>query len=312
MLYDLIGVPESELSSFLEDVDGAIVNNGSHYKHKKTSAHSSVSLKFDKFILENVLKHIQDKKPTQGAFAKKSIKELLNPHKNQKYIFISDIKQYFENINYSDVAEEIKKCTQIANSVEMVKDVYFTKDDQLKRGLKASAPISEIVGLKIDSLINSIIHENSSKALTYTRYYDDLMISSDNIEDLKIFKKKLEEKLNSSLGLKLNVKKSRLRVLQGTKALGMRYHNGQVRPTQKYKKKLRAIIFQYKHSDYDENDIYDVYAAKKHVGTVIGSIRYLLDNKPDESEPYEELLADHYEELNRLDDIAKELSEYEE
>lgn len=309
MIHDLIGIKESDFDSLLNNINTATITNGAHWMHDNRSSHSSASVKLDKYIFEELKKYIHSKRPRQGAFSKQTIKMLLEKHADKKYVFITDIRHYFESIRFDIVVDDIQSSLQPTAFTDIIKELYFTPNNELKRGLKGSATISEFVGMKIDGIINPIVHKGNSKKQEYSRYYDDIIISSNSIKELELIKVEIKDLLYKQLGLDLNDKKTRIRNLQGARVLGMRFHNNEIIVPQSFKKKVRAVIHSYERSSYDEAELEGVHSAKSHVGTVIGSIRYLLDSSDSKNVSHEALLAEYYDELERLEAIRKELLE---
>ena len=225
MLHDLIGVSKNDFDNFIGNINSVVIKEGAHWKHVNPSPHDSVSIKFDKYFEDQFKNVISASSPKQGAFCGKSIIQLLEPHSSKKYVLTLDIKNFFGSINFHKVQE----CTKDHSSLQLYSDIihifYFGGDDQLRRGLKGSAAIAEVVGLRIDHLIQKIIY-SSNKDLVYSRYYDDIVISGDSFGDLRSVASVLAKSIYEELGLLLNPKKTRLRILHGSKILGLRFHGG--------------------------------------------------------------------------------------
>jgi hypothetical protein len=309
MIHDLIAVKKSDFDEMIENLDTTIIFNGSYWLHAYKSPHMSTSIKFDKYVFENTKEYILGKRPKQGAFSQQSIKSLLQPHAENIYLLETDIRHYFESIRFELVINDVKSCCDFRDSDNLIRIFYFTGTNHLKRGLKASATISEIVGLKIDGIINNTLYQYPENKYTYSRYYDDIIISSNCLDDLRKIKLKIAESLDVGLGLSLNTKKTRICTLQGSKVLGMRFHNKQIFAPKNFNKNVRAIIHEYETSTYNEDSLDDVSNAKRHIGKIIGSIRYLLDSSDNKNDKYESALADYYDELYKWEDIRKALVE---
>ena len=222
------------------------------------------------------------------------------------YVLTLDIKNFFGSINFYQVEECIKNYSSLQPYSDIIHNFYFGGDDQLRRGLKGSAAIAEVVGLKIDHLIQKTIY--SKKDLIYSRYYDDIVISGDSFDDLRSVASVLAKSIYKELGLLLNPKKTRLRILHGSKILGLRFHGGGITVPQSLKRKLRVIIHEYAEANYDESDYESVRDAKRHVGRIIGTLRYIINFTSASTSQYDDYLANFYEELDRLEEIRKELA----
>lgn len=307
MLHDLISVKKTEFDSFVTDIASATINEGAHWRHSYKSPHHSVSIKFDKYVAEKIKDMVLALNPKQGAFAGKSIFALIERHKNNKFVLVADIKGYFETIQFSEVQNSLSKSQELAPHTELIRRFYFNEHGTLKRGLRASSVLSEFIGLKIDSIVRSLIH---SHELEYSRYYDDLIISGMDRSELEILKSTLETKILSDLNLMFNQRKTKIRKLHGMKILGLRFHAGEIKVPQSFKDKIRAAEHSYVIAEYDEEDYDSIRDAKRHVGMIIGSIRYLLDYSPNLAKgTYEAKLSEYYDELNRLEEIRQELVE---
>ena len=313
MLYDLIGVSKNDFDNFIENINSVVIKEGTHWKHVNPSSHNSVSIKFDKYFEDQFKNVISASSPKQGAFCGKSIIQLLAPHSSKKYVLTLDIKNFFGSINFHKVQECTKDHSSLQLYSDIIHDFYFGGDDQLRRGLKGSAAIAEVVGLKIDHLIRKIIYSNkeySNKDLVYSRYYDDIIISGDSFGALRSVASVLAKSIYKELGLLLNPKKTRLRILHGSKILGLRFHDRDITVPQSLKHKLRAIMYEYSSANYDESDYESVRDAKRHVGQIIGTLRYIINFTSANVSRYEDWLADFYEELDRLEEIRKDLAQY--
>mgnify|MGYP000941157991 FL=1 len=306
MLYDLIGVSKNDFDDFIGNINSVIIKEGTHWKHVNPSPHDSVSIKFDKYFEDQFKNVISESSPKQGAFCGKSILQLLEPHSSKKYVLTLDIKNFFGSINFYQVEECIKNYSSLQPYSDIIHNFYFGGDDQLRRGLKGSAAIAEVVGLKIDHLIQKTIY--SKKDLIYSRYYDDIVISGDSFDDLRSVASVLAKSIYKELGLLLNPKKTRLRILHGSKILGLRFHGGGITVPQSLKRKLRVIIHEYAEANYDESDYESVRDAKRHVGRIIGTLRYIINFTSASTSQYDDYLANFYEELDRLEEIRKELA----
>ncbi len=309
MIHDLIGVKKSAYAGFLKNIYNTTIVKGDVWIHANNSPHDSVSLKLDKYVSGELKKYIESKKPDQGAFAKKSIKALLDVHVQHKYVLITDIRHYFASINYKMVSGDIAKCTLPEELFDVIEKLYFNDEGVLKRGLKASPVISELIGLRMDSILNSEIYKITSDRPSYSRYYDDMTVSSDEPETLRKLREVIALRLVTELGLELNDKKTKITSLHGSKVLGLRFHNAKITVPNNFRKRIRAMQYEYDNTYHDTESLDGIHETKSAVGTIIGSIRYFLDNSDDRYLELENTLADYYEELNRLEEIRKELSE---
>ncbi|EJP1070707.1 RNA-directed DNA polymerase, partial [Salmonella enterica] len=113
-----------------------------------------------------------------------------------------------------------------------------TYNDVLPQGAPTSPIISNAVLFEFDE-------EMSFQALTldsiYTRYSDDISISSDKKENLEILISIAEEKL-LSIGFTLNKEKKRISSYNSRQIVTGILVNESIRPTRTYRKKIRSAF----------------------------------------------------------------------
>ncbi len=166
----------------------------------------------------------------------------------------------------------------------------------------ASPILSEIIGLKIDNLINQIIYSDVEKYdLKYTRYYDDIIVSSNNIDRLILVYNSINEIFKNTLKLELNNKKTRIQSLKGASVLGLRFYDDSIRVPGKYRNELRGIIYRYKFLKEDSQ--FEIENKIKYVNKIKSSINYVIYNSPNEIvDSYKIQLVNFNEEHKRLAD----------
>lgn len=299
MLHDLIGTNRIELDNFLSNPERAFIISPGYTKHKHRSIASSISVRFDKYFYEILKKFIVLNRPRQGAFSGKSIYDLVEIHKKSKYVLKTDIKNYFGSIKFKVFKKLASRDKAISKYIDEIKSVYF-KNETLRRGLIASPLISEVIGLKIDEIINREIHRsNLDHNLCYSRYYDDIIISGDNTDELGSILEEVRKSLKNNLGLDIKNKKTKISVLNGLKILGLVVYEKEVTVPKYFKNKLRAIMNSY--INLSESDLDSVYLKLSCVGTIIASHHYIINNSPNiNTTRYRVSIREYYDELTRL------------
>ncbi|EMK5418347.1 retron St85 family RNA-directed DNA polymerase [Escherichia coli] len=166
-----------------------------------------------------------------------SIKDNAINHVRKKFVANIDISDYFGSIN----KKMVKDCFYKNNIPEHVINTIsgiVTYNDVLPQGAPTSPIISNAVLFEFDE-------EMSFQALTldsiYTRYSDDISISSDKKENLEILISIAEDKLLSH-GFKLNKEKKRISSYNGRQVVTGILVNEAVRPTRTYRKKIRSAF----------------------------------------------------------------------
>lgn len=103
-------------------------------------------------------------------------------HKEYHQLLVLDIEKFFPNIHKKDVLKVFKKLGfNKENSLILTK--ICTVDDELPQGAPTSPYISSLVSIKLDKDIFRYCKKHN---LTYTRYFDDISISGEDIADSDI------------------------------------------------------------------------------------------------------------------------------
>lgn len=309
MLHDYLAVDKGELDSFFAAPETYLSSSKKYFKHKNRIPSESISLKFDKFVFEKVKGYIKSQSPKYGVFSSKRINEMVEPHSQNKYLLKSDIRNYFESIKFEMVNPEINKCDAIPECLDEIKKIYFGKTNSLRRGLIASPAISEVVGLKIDAEIFKMLRRyfKNETRLTYSRYYDDLIFSSDDKSLLRVVEQKLKETIEN-LGLRISEGKTSVQPAHSSIILGLRLHGNEIVTPKFFRNRLRALIHQYD-LFYGESSLEEVYDKLRLVGSIIGSLRYIVNNTTRDTTRFREYLDEFLQELERLEDRKNELIE---
>lgn len=146
-----------------------------------------------------------------------NITDAVRPHCESEFIFKTDISKFFPSISAVAVSEKLEKyCGQISSvdtedvrgNIERI--IYLcTVNNQLPVGFSSSPSVSNFCFYDYDNLIDAYCRENK---YIYSRYADDLIISSQG----EINKESLAVDLSSilasdaSLRLSLNYKKTKV------------------------------------------------------------------------------------------------------
>lgn len=300
-LHDLISIKLDDYEKLFENLDDAMTFNGHYWRHNNKSSFFSTSLQFDKYVQEQCFKAIEKLNPATSVVARKSTKELVEPHCVHKFILKLDASKYYENIGFADISDSLSKSSLDSELHPYIEKFYFSEGKSLRRGLSASPMLSEFMGLKIDNLANKIRYELGHKEVPYTRFYDDILMSSDDKEILRSIERELSEGL-ANLGLAVNKRKTRIQPTHTASVLGLRIHNGKLVVPKAFKKRLRARIDSLERYLYDLQknggweDSDEVYEAKRRIGTVIGSHWYVINNSTTDMTRYS-IQLDHYYEV---------------
>jgi RNA-directed DNA polymerase len=125
-------------------------------------------------IKDRILSKIELPSNVHGGVKKKSNITNAKPHQGNKYVFVTDLKDFYPSIKSKKIHElfiELGYNKQFA--------LYITKlttwKGELPQGTPTSTHISNVFFLKTDYELIKLCKENN---ITYTRYVDDLTFSS--------------------------------------------------------------------------------------------------------------------------------------
>lgn len=147
--------------------DGTIKKRIIHPSTKKLKA-------IQKSIKKNILAPIPLPTEIHGGVKKRSNITNAKPHKGNKYIFTTDLQDFYPNISHSCVHEtylSLGFSNHFSNSLTKLTTWKYA----LPQGTPTSTHISNLVFLKTDYQLIQLCNKNN---ITYTRYVDDLTFSS--------------------------------------------------------------------------------------------------------------------------------------
>ena len=159
-------------------------------------------------IQKNIQKNFLSKIPlpicVKGFCKGNSYADFLEMHKNQKYYMRLDIKDFFGSIKGEQIYQELLEYVKDENAL-FVLVFLCTYNGELPQGAITSPTISNIVFRRIDQRITKYCQKLD---IIYTRYADDLIFSSNqiNFKEQVWFYKKIAYILRES-GFQINRKK---------------------------------------------------------------------------------------------------------
>lgn len=201
-------LPKALLVKYIHDNDRYY---NSSYIKKKTKDLRHISnpnreLKaIQRWILRNILGSLSSSPYANGFIPKKSIYDNALPHQGNQYILSIDLKNFFTTVKASYVFTVFKSVGYASNMAYYLTSIC-TLNGVLPQGAPTSPMLSNLVCLRMDERIGKYCE---NKALTYTRYADDITISGNKISVIKkawmIIKKIVSEE-----GFTVNKKKEML------------------------------------------------------------------------------------------------------
>lgn len=127
-----------------------------------------------KAIKINILSKIELPENIQGGIKKKSNISNAKMHQGNKYIFATDLQNFFPSINHKQIFNLFLKLghsQHVSHWLTKLTSIEF----ELPQGTPTSTAIANLVFFEIDKKLIKLANENQ---LTYTRFVDDLTFSS--------------------------------------------------------------------------------------------------------------------------------------
>jgi len=170
--------------------------------------------KIHQFLIVFVLSKVEIKSDVVFSYRKKlNVVNAIYPHAKKRVIYKTDIKSFFPSIKISDVRDMIMEhantsmFSDLGNYIDNIINA-ISINDNLPIGFPTSPVVSNFSFYKYDVLIKSYSDE---RGYVYTRYADDILISSDEYIDKEIITKEITnifETQNSKY--KLNKNKTKI------------------------------------------------------------------------------------------------------
>lgn len=208
-----------------------------------------------------------------------SVYHAVSKHSSSKYFFQTDISSFFASINRELIKKTIlagkSACpvVDVENSIERILDLVCI-EDALPVGLPSSAPISNAVLYAFDNDLEKYCKEFD---LIYTRYSDDIVISSQSKKSIENIGQEIQDRLISCASdkLHLNPKKSKHFQIGGkVKILGiMILPNGKITIDSKLKSEMEVLLYFYINNKEKFLDCAD-HDEQKATGRITGFLNY--------------------------------------
>jgi len=221
-LYKLIGIPQfesiSELAEMIHISDNklySIVRNSRPFYRrysipKKNGDERQIyqpnrDVKaIQAWILRNILDLLNPSMYATAYRKKYSILENVRFHQKQRYFLCLDIEDFFPSINISNI-KYFFMSIGYANNISDVLARLCTCDNRLPQGGVTSPALSNFICYKLDKRIAGF---SGKKRITYTRFADDITLSSNNRRVLNYSFSIFKNIINNE-GFELNNNKTR-------------------------------------------------------------------------------------------------------
>ena len=222
------------------------------------------------------LRNLPVSKFAHGFAPRKNIVTNAIPHVGKKYVLKADIKNFFNSINFNhfctifyknylplfpDINKDkgLEKENLLIHFINKPTETLTTYDFYLPQGGPASPFLSNIYLFKFDYYIAQFIrrlYEKDKILVNYTRYADDITLSSDSKKHIFKVLKFIEESVLKYSYPKLEFNNEKIKLLPyytRQKVCGI-VVNKKINLPRKLRKKLRAMKFQIKNGYKNETN----------------------------------------------------------
>jgi RNA-directed DNA polymerase len=206
---------------------------------------SKVLRYYQKQIVENYLKEATAHKCCTAYQKGKDLKTNVVPHKNSTYFLHIDIVNFFDHIKFPQIHKLFTDIIQNKYEAKIYTELC-TLNGRLPQGAITSPSISNVVNYKMDSRIYGYSKKHN---LVYTRYADDITLSSNDLASIQRALFVVKEILQDE-GYKINTRKLRIsKPGVQRKVTGLLINEDQeIRIGRKKYRELRSTIYNYKNN----------------------------------------------------------------
>ena len=128
------------------------------------------------WILRNILDKLNPTVFATAYIKGKNISSNVTPHCNNKYFMLLDLEEFFPSISIRR-AEKIFSLIGYSKEAVHILSMLCTCDGSLPQGAVSSPSLSNLIAAKLDRRIAGY---TSKRNIAYTRYADDITLSSNN------------------------------------------------------------------------------------------------------------------------------------
>lgn len=182
------------------------------------------------WLIENVFSKLRVH-PAALAYQRGiSIRHNAEKHRYGRYFLKMDFVDFFPSIVFADLSPHLERWyaantpgwTLDEDAVDLIRRACFGKDDRLVMGFPPSPVISNIVMFEFDHDLTLLFQSNKAAfgTCTYTRYADDVVISTDKAKICGDIYDEIARRIGRSLSprLRINPKKTRYQSSTGGSA----------------------------------------------------------------------------------------------
>ena len=238
-----------------------------------------------KWILENILYHMEVSLYAKAYIRGKSIKDNVRFHRRQKKVLSLDIKDFYGHLT-SWMVYQIFLEYGYSESVSMLLTGLCCENGVLPQGAPTSAALSNLIMKEIDNQIAIYCREQQ---IRYTRYADDMTFSGD-FDERKVIT--TVKQILKPLNLSLNEKKTRVRKQGQQQEVTGIIVNYKAQISKKNRKEIRKNMYYIQKYGLQEHLKYLKEGRNNYLEHLLGQINYgLFINSTDyELQKYKEEL----------------------
>lgn len=254
-----------------------------------------------RYLLDNLLSHMPQWESSHGFVPGRSIVTNAEPHIGKKFILKMDLKDFFPSIHVRRVqgfwagiypsavatalALLMTACDRIETQHQGETRYISTGERHLVQGAPTSPAMANILAYNVDYRLSGIA---DTKDVAYTRYADDLTLSSDD-EDSLLRVMDVANRIIADEGFVVNEDKTRIMRQSTRQVIAGVVVNEKLSTPREVRRTLRAILHkaQYTGLDAQNRDNHPHFRAY-----VRGMIAYIHAVNPEQAAPlYKQLEA---------------------
>lgn len=223
---------------------------------RKVYAPSKKLKLIQRFINSSILEFAEYNRDVVYSYRKGAvIREAVEKHSSSQYFFQTDISDFFSSLKSNDIYKAITTrlskvpVTDLESYIDRILYIMVV-DNQLPAGFATSPLLSNICLADFDDALKYYCDTNN---LVYTRYSDDLIISSKNNEFISDIENVIQRLLHQEISFEVNLNKNKTKIKhlgQKIKILGFSIlPNGIVTISSENKKEVEAMLHFYINDD---------------------------------------------------------------
>lgn len=190
------------------------------------------------FLADYVLNALEVHESVHSYVLGRSIISNARAHEQKRFVANIDIENFFGSLSTLAITNLLAANGFEQSEVTTIATLC-TKGGRLPQGAPTSPVLSNAALLQFDQSMDEYCR---ARAVSYTRYADDITISGDDRRALQDAIATASEFLRSRLGLKLNKRKTRIASNAGQQRVTGVVVNAQAAPPRRFRRNIRAMF----------------------------------------------------------------------